>query len=71
AAMIMGLGIDFGIHVTKKYYNSERGKEGLSVSMVELSRGLLGASMVCTRSASSSQQGFSPRTSAPWLCCRQ
>jgi predicted RND superfamily exporter protein len=45
AAMIMGLGIDFGIHVTKKYYKSERGKEGLSVTMVELSRGLLGASM--------------------------
>lgn len=45
AAMIMGLGIDFGIHVTKKYYKSERGREGLSVTMVELSRGLLGASM--------------------------
>lgn len=45
AAMIMGLGIDFGIHVTKKYYSTEGGEEGLSVTMVELSRGLLGASM--------------------------
>jgi predicted RND superfamily exporter protein len=45
AAMIMGLGIDFGIHVTKKYYASERGREGLSETMVELSRGLLGASL--------------------------
>ncbi|MFB6144559.1 MAG: MMPL family transporter [Candidatus Nanohaloarchaea archaeon] len=45
AAMIMGLGIDFGIHVTKKYYSSERGVDGLSVTMVELSRGLLGASL--------------------------
>ncbi len=45
AAMIMGLGIDFGIHVTKKYYRSEGGVEGLSETMVELSRGLLGASL--------------------------
>jgi predicted RND superfamily exporter protein len=44
AAMIMGLGIDFGIHVTKKYFNTERGAEGLSKTMVELSRGLLGGS---------------------------
>ncbi|MFB6193372.1 MAG: MMPL family transporter [Candidatus Nanohaloarchaea archaeon] len=45
AAMIMGLGIDFGIHVTKKYYSMEKGIDSLSVTMVELSRGLLGASM--------------------------
>lgn len=46
AAMIMGLGIDFGIHVTKKYYSmDEPGIEGLSVTMVELSRGLIGASL--------------------------
>ena len=45
AAMIMGLGIDFGIHVTKKYFNTVRGSEGLSETMVELSRGLLGGSM--------------------------
>lgn len=44
AAMIMGLGIDFGIHVTKKYFNTVRGAEGLSETMVELSRGLLGGS---------------------------
>ena len=44
AAMIMGLGIDFGIHVTKKYFNTQRGGEGLSETMVELSRGLLGGS---------------------------
>ena len=44
AAMIMGLGIDFGIHVTKKYYNTRRGSEGLSETMTELSRGLLGGS---------------------------
>lgn len=44
AAMIMGLGIDFGIHVTKKYFNTQRGAEGLSETMVELSRGLLGGS---------------------------
>lgn len=44
AAMIMGLGIDFGIHVTKKYFKSDRNAEGISVTMVELSRGLLGAS---------------------------
>lgn len=42
AAMIMGLGIDFGIHVTKKYYNTERGAEGLRETMIQLSRGLLG-----------------------------
>jgi predicted RND superfamily exporter protein len=45
AAMIMGLGIDFGIHVTKKYYSTKRGREGLSETMTELSRGLLGGSM--------------------------
>lgn len=45
AAMIMGLGIDFGIHVTKKYYSTRRGAEGLSETMIELSRGLLGGSM--------------------------
>ena len=45
AAMIMGLGIDFGIHVTKKYFNTRRGAEGLSETMTELSRGLLGGSM--------------------------
>ena len=45
AAMIMGLGIDFGIHVTKKYFNTKRGAEGLSETMTELSRGLLGGSM--------------------------
>ena len=45
AAMIMGLGIDFGIHVTKKYFNTRRGSEGLSETMTELSRGLLGGSM--------------------------
>jgi len=44
AAMIMGLGIDFGIHVTKKYFNTKRGAEGISETMVELSRGLLGGS---------------------------
>ena len=44
AAMIMGLGIDFGIHVTKKFYKSQGGQEGLSQTMVELSRGLIGAS---------------------------
>jgi predicted RND superfamily exporter protein len=44
AAMIMGLGIDFGIHVTKKYFNTKRGAEGLSETMIELSRGLLGGS---------------------------
>ncbi|MFB6191640.1 MAG: MMPL family transporter [Candidatus Nanohaloarchaea archaeon] len=44
AAMIMGLGIDFGIHVTKKYYSTSRGREGLSETMTELSRGLLGGS---------------------------
>jgi predicted RND superfamily exporter protein len=44
AAMIMGLGIDFGIHVTKKYFNTKRGAEGLSETMTELSRGLLGGS---------------------------
>jgi len=37
AAMIMGLGIDFGIHVTKKYYSTNGGKEGMSETMVELS----------------------------------
>ncbi|MFB6292042.1 MAG: MMPL family transporter [Candidatus Nanohaloarchaea archaeon] len=45
AAMIMGLGIDFGIHVTKKYYSTPGGKDGLSRTMVELSRGLLGGSL--------------------------
>ncbi len=45
AAMIMGLGIDFGIHVTKKYFNTKRGAEGMSETMTELSRGLLGGSM--------------------------
>jgi|AntDeeMinimDraft_5_1070356.scaffolds.fasta_scaffold00052_10 hypothetical protein len=45
AAMIMGLGIDFGIHVTKKYYSTNGGKEGMSETMVELSRGLLGGSI--------------------------
>ena len=45
AAMIMGLGIDFGIHVTKKYFSTKRGKEGLNETMTELSRGLLGGSM--------------------------
>lgn len=44
AAMIMGLGIDFGIHVTKKYHSTTRGKDGLSETMTELSRGLLGGS---------------------------
>lgn len=44
AAMIMGLGIDFGIHVTKKYFNTKRGSEGISETMIELSRGLLGGS---------------------------
>ena len=44
AAMIMGLGIDFGIHVTKKYFSTARGLDGLSRTMVELSRGLVGAS---------------------------
>ena len=42
AAMIMGLGIDFGIHVTKKYFGTRRGTEGMSETMIELSRGLLG-----------------------------
>ncbi|WEL23473.1 MMPL family transporter [Candidatus Nanohalovita haloferacivicina] len=42
AAMIMGLGIDFGIHVTKKYFSTRRGSEGMSETMTELSRGLLG-----------------------------
>lgn len=42
AAMIMGLGIDFGIHVTKKYFSTRRGVEGMSETMTELSRGLLG-----------------------------
>ncbi|QKQ98233.1 MMPL family transporter [Candidatus Nanohaloarchaea archaeon] len=42
AAMIMGLGIDFGIHVTKKYFSTKRGTEGMSETMIELSRGLLG-----------------------------
>jgi hypothetical protein len=45
AAMIMGLGIDFGIHVTKKYYSTLGGQDGLSETMVELSRGLLGGSL--------------------------
>lgn len=44
AAMIMGLGIDFGIHVTKKYFNTKGGEEGLNETMTELSRGLLGGS---------------------------
>jgi len=44
AAMIMGLGIDFGIHVTKKYFNTDQGQEGLTDTMTELSRGLLGGS---------------------------
>ncbi|MFB6159450.1 MAG: MMPL family transporter [Candidatus Nanohalobium sp.] len=44
AAMIMGLGIDFGIHVTKKYFSTKRGAEGMSETMTELSRGLLGGS---------------------------
>jgi predicted RND superfamily exporter protein len=44
AAMIMGLGIDFGIHVTKRYYFSVRGPEGLRETMIELSRGLLAGS---------------------------
>jgi predicted RND superfamily exporter protein len=44
AAMIMGLGIDFGIHVTKKFYKTQGGQDGLSQTMVELSRGLVGAS---------------------------
>lgn len=42
AAMIMGLGIDFGIHVTKKYFSTRRGTDGMSETMTELSRGLLG-----------------------------
>lgn len=45
AAMIMGLGIDFGIHVTKKYYALDSGLDALGRTMVELSRGLLGASL--------------------------
>ncbi|MDY6771301.1 MAG: MMPL family transporter [Candidatus Nanohaloarchaea archaeon] len=44
AAMIMGLGIDFGIHVTKRYYGSTRDREGLETTMEELARGLLGGS---------------------------
>ena len=44
AAMIMGLGIDFGIHVTKKYFNTKRESEGIKETMIELSRGLLGGS---------------------------
>lgn len=45
AAMIMGLGIDFGIHVTKHYYNTEGGPDHLRKTMRELTRGLLGGAL--------------------------
>jgi len=45
AAMIMGLGIDFGIHVTKKTATGEFEKERMYEGMKELSRGLLGGSL--------------------------
>lgn len=45
AAMIMGIGIDFGIHVTKRYYSSSRDSKGLKETMRKLSRGLLGGSL--------------------------
>lgn len=45
AAMIMGLGIDFGIHVTKRFYRGEKTAEELRKTMKELSRGLLGGAL--------------------------
>ena len=45
AAMIMGLGIDFGIHVSKSYFGSSGGFQNLREGMRELSRGLLGGSL--------------------------
>lgn len=45
AAMIMGLGIDFGIHVTKHYYNTAGKPADLKETMRELSRGLLGGAL--------------------------
>ena len=49
AAMIMGLGIDFGIHVVHGYYGlrkeGESGKDALSKTMEELLRAMVGASL--------------------------
>ena len=45
AAMIMGIGIDFGIHITKKYYSTSKDKQALEETMKKLSRGLLGGSL--------------------------
>lgn len=45
AAMIMGIGIDFGIHVTKRYDSNSKDREGLNRTMKKLSRGLLGGSL--------------------------
>lgn len=45
AAMIMGLGIDFGIHVTKHYYNTSGTQQDLIATMRELTRGLLGGAL--------------------------
>jgi predicted RND superfamily exporter protein len=43
--LLLAVGIDFGIHVTKKYYNSSQNYESLKETMRELSRGLLGGSL--------------------------
>lgn len=45
AAMIMGLGIDFGIHVVRGYERSEGGTGGVRSTMDEVGRGLLGGAL--------------------------
>jgi len=46
AAMIMGLGIDFGIHIVTKLYNTQNiTKQHMFESMDELSKGLLGGAL--------------------------
>jgi len=48
AAMIMGLGIDFGIHVVHNYFNARKTrnpKESFSETLHELVRAMLGASL--------------------------
>mgnify|MGYP006279342479 CR=1 FL=1 len=45
AAMIMGLGIDFGIHIVSKLYSKNMTQTHIYESMNELSKGLLGGAL--------------------------
>jgi hypothetical protein len=51
AAMIMGLGIDFGIHMVHTYFENRKkhnSEEALEETMTELLRAMLGASLTTT-----------------------